>query len=146
MRQDLCDWDTHMLRQWQWYLDTAGCSHSVLGALQDCDWWCSRLQGSGCVPGDRVMRQCVYVWEREKAGACEGMCVFISTETCYKCQMWILAFRSLDTECFQLACHSIITEASAWSRTLDIQTLALHCTVIFFSPPINSIKQSFSDW
>lgn len=135
---------TNTLQQWQWYLDTAGCSRSVLGALEDCDWWCSRLQGSGCLPGDRAMRQaqCVCVWvcikESEQGHVRE--CVYLS-ETCYECQKWIL--------CLLVSWHRVcsfvppLAEESAWGCLQYLQPSYI-CSAVhpghFFLTPINSFK------
>lgn len=54
----ICSANTHAHAHadgWKWYLDTAGCSCSVPRALEDCDWWCGRLQGSGYLPRDGAM-------------------------------------------------------------------------------------------
>ncbi len=122
------------------------------GALEDCDWWCGRLQGSGCLPGDRAMWQsvcvCVCVCEGETEQGHVRECMYLSAlkpATNVKCEFWP---SGQDEWCFQLACQSIIREASAAGclSQSNIRSLALQCSGIAFFPPISWIKLCFSDW
>lgn len=123
MRRALCGWlahthtHTHSLspsEQVIFTVDTASRSRSVLEALEDCDWWCSRLQSRGYLPengasdyvcGGVCVCSCVYVREwKEERGPCEGMCVAylsaLQLATNVKSEFW--PFRLVVIRHFQL--------------------------------------------
>lgn len=136
--------NTHMHRRWKWYLDTAGCSRSVFRALEDCDWWCSRLQGRGYLPGDRAMWQsmCVCVRERRRSrGMWGNVCIYLHWNLLQMSNVnsglpvsWHTRFPArLSPERHQ---HEAACPSAQYSNSLQ-------CAAIVSFYPINSIKESF---